>query len=236
MIVVLGFILHQSCKGQSDCNRMVADRGIKKLLIKEICIPEDKVIGYIINDVDLNGDGRSDIIVRYHKMPISNGDIVTYDFYMKVDDSNYSLTKSLSNLMPPHLASHDPDYVKTNPLTQDISNRFPRNVDVDFKDNLITISHFLYDVYGKTYSFEYSKSANDWILSKEEYWIGNLSPNYIALMGISEKLRDRVILEEKKHIKPVKIGDFSLEDSKKKAEEEGEYLMENYDIFNWSID
>jgi hypothetical protein len=236
LIVLIGFILNQNCYGQSECNQMVADRSLKRLLIKEICIPADKVIGYTIDDVDLNKDGRNDIIVRYHKMPVSDGDIITYDFYIKTDDANYTLTKSLNNLRPPHLVSYDSDYVKKDPLTQDISNRFPRNVDVEFKDNLITVSHFLYDVYGKTYSFEYSKSADDWILSKEEYWIGDLSRNYIALMGVSEKLRGRVVLEEKKQVTPIKIGDFNLEDSKKKAEEEGEYLMENYDLFNWKIE
>lgn len=232
--VALGF--SQSSYGQSECNRMVADRGIKKLLIKEICIPADQVVGDIINDVDLNMDGMKDVVVRYHKMPVSNGDIITYDFYIKTDSASYTFTKSLNNLRPPHLDSHDPDYVKKDRLTQDISNRFPRNVDVEFKDNLIAVSHFLYDVYGKTYSFEYSKSAGDWILSKEEYWIGELSRNYIALMGVSEKLRGRVVLEEKKQVRPIKIGDFSLEDSKKKAVEEGEYLMGNYDLFNWKIE
>ncbi|MFD2246947.1 hypothetical protein [Pontibacter ruber] len=215
---------------------MVVDYSLKKKLIKEICIPADKVIGYVINDVDLNMDGRKDVIVRYHKMPLADGDIITHDIYIKIDDSNYKLIKSLDNLKSPVLKSYDPDYVKTNPLTQDISSRFPRNVEVEFKDNLITISHFLYDVYGKTYSFEYRKSANDWVLSKEEYWIGDLAPNYIALMGVSEKLRGKVVLEEKKQVKPVKIADFSLEESKKKAEEEGEYLMENYDIFNWKVE
>lgn len=215
---------------------MVVDYSLKNKLIKEICIPADKVIGYIINDVDLNSDGKKDVIARYHKMPLSDGDIITHDIYTRIDDSNFKLYKSLENLIPPYLNSYSSDYAKESPLAQDIYNRFPRNVDVEFKDNQVIINHFLYDVYGKTYIFEYSKNANDWVLSKEQYWIGELPRNYIALMGVSEKLRNRVFLEEKKQVNPIPISDFSLEDSKKKAEEEGEYLMEKYDIFNWKVE
>jgi hypothetical protein len=231
--VFLCLSLSVGCNGQTECNRKVVDRSLIKYLSKSICIPKGSAIYNIIVKEDLNMDGKNDIIIKYMNAIPSIGDIVYYDAYFYKNDSLHLLSHTFTNLEPLYVKNYDPQ--SENALANKIIDEYPKNVEVEFKDSQIIISHHLYDVYGKSYFFSYNKKRNDWILVNMKYWIGDLSSNYISLMGLSNALLNKVVIEENEPSQELFIKDFDLKKSKEKAEEEGERLMNEYDLLNWRV-
>ena len=224
----------QSVNKGAACNRNTVDKSLEKLIPKGICIPEGYFIFSIVNNFDFNKDKNADIAIRYGKYPIEVGDLVNYSIFEKVNDTTYLKKIELSNIFPPHIDNLYTASQDTSSVAHFLLKKYPYDAKVVFANDTIKISHLIPDDYGKTYEFVYNKNKDNWYLEKVQYWIGNLDRQYVERMNLSEKLLGQIKLESRIPEKKISIKDFDLAKSKKIAEEESEYFINNYDVFNWS--
>ena len=200
-----------------------------------ICIPNGYTIDKVIKGFDFNRDAKKDIAVRYSIYPLVDGTMRYYSIYEAVDDTTYVQKGDLSNLVTPYINAFTQSYLKSHPIADSLANLYPTNIEFSFINDTILISHYLPDYYGKTYAFLFNAFKDSWYLNEVRYWIGNL-PTWLVRNGnLKEELYSKIYLEKDKIVsKDIQINNFSFIESKKESVEESEYLMNKYDVFNWS--
>jgi hypothetical protein len=236
-LILIIFCLYDSCYAQNldiQCNRKSINSNIEKKIPQSVCIPNSYTISFVQSDMDLNDDGKNDLILRYENHPCMDGDSSFYSIYLYKNDSIYSLIKTLSNISTPYIKSLSSSYLEKNPLANSIVKEYPCDAEISFSKDIITIEHLIPDYYGKTYYFKYSNSFHDWYLMKIRYWIGKLPTWMINQYNLDEKLYQKVYLNEDKEPNGIiYLSKFDLKASKIKANEESSYFMNKYDIFSW---
>lgn len=234
-LILLSFI---SCKSQplkenEICNQKAVDKSIAKKLPKSICIPDGYTIDLILTDVDFNKDFKNDIIIRYSKYPLKDGNMRYYSVYENIGDTVFTLEKQLTSLALPYVDNLSTSYLETNPIADSLVKLYPIDTKISFKIDTIFISHMIPDYYGKTYLFVYDQVEKDWFLEEIQYWIGELPAWLIKNSNLDEVLYKRIKLETKTPKDRLPLDKFDLKESKLKASEESDYFMNNYDIYDW---
>lgn len=233
--MILFFI---GCNGQSlndnvSCNRTTVDKSIAKKLPNSICIPNGYTIDLIIDDVDFNKDLYNDVIIRYSKYPLVDGNMRIYSIYKNINDTLFKMEKELNSLAIPYIDNLSTVYLESNSLADSLVNLFPIDTKISFSLDTIFVSHLIPDYYGKTYVFIYNLVEADWLLKEIQYWIGELPTWLVKNSNLDESLRDKINLETRIPENVMTIEKFNLIESKVLAIDESDYFMNNYDIYDW---
>ncbi|MEM8940432.1 MAG: hypothetical protein AAGC64_13925 [Bacteroidota bacterium] len=219
-------------ESDSKCNRQGADRSITRLIPNGVCIPEGYTATKVVNDFDFNGDGLSDLAIRYIQFPLEDGNMSYYSIYKCVSDTLFLLEREFKTLGKPYVKAFSETYQRKNPIVSELIEKYPLDVKIKFIQDTIKLSHIIPDDYGKTYKFIYDRFQENWFLEEIIYWAGNLEKSYLERLELDKKLLGKVMLEEKKPENKISIDEFDLLKSKRIAdEEESAYFMNNYDIF-----
>lgn len=238
VVVSIALLSTQSCSGQIDknrnkCSRKTTDKSLSQTLPPGICIPLNYTIEEVITNLDFDRDKKSDVVLRYSEYPLKTGATRFYAIYKRTGDTTFVLKKELKNIMPPYLKNIYAAVAGSDTVALRLAVSYPYDLRIVFIQDTIKISHLIPDYYGKTYSFVFK--SNNWYLKQVAYWIGDLDERDVTQMDLSPKLLKRNVLETKRIDNIVPIDKFSLVQCRRKAEtEEKEYLMENYDLLEWS--
>ncbi len=231
-------LLNFSCQAQVDkvsfCNRKGTDKSIEKAIPKGICIPDNYIVDKVVTGFDFNKDAKSDVVLRYSNYPLTDGTIRRYAIYQMVNDTTYVYKKDLSNLAIPYISILTRSYLELHPKADSLFNLYPVNVEISFNSDTITVSHYVPEYYGKTYIYLFNPSEDNWYLTKIRYWIGELPAWLVKNDNLQEKLYGKVYLEDRIINVITQIDNFDLVKSKLASGAESEYLMNHYDLFNWS--
>jgi hypothetical protein len=236
----LSIFLIFPCSGQVKndyqqlCSRKTVDRSILKKLPKGICISSRYTIDQIIFGFDFNNDKKEDVVIRYSEYPLKDGIKRYYSIFQRVSDTVFVQKKELKNICPPYLSNIYATASEKDSVAF-LVNLYPYDIEIEFTKDRIKLSHLIPEFYGKTYEFTFDKNADNWYLKEIQFWIGNLDERDIERMDLIKKLLNKNVIEVKKLNKRIAIDQFSLIESKKKAsEEEKEYFMNKYNLFEWS--
>ncbi|NDV45668.1 hypothetical protein D0T49_01205 [Paludibacter sp. 221] len=94
-----------------DCNQSVWMNRFKKLLPKDICIPQGNYhITRIYDTTDVNEDGLDDFIFKWNKNPLDDGDTTFVSVYIQNVDSTFSLLRTFSHLYPIYIREYSSYY------------------------------------------------------------------------------------------------------------------------------
>ena len=223
------------CIAQAQsCNRKAVDKSVERLLPIGVCLSEGYTVDKVITGFDFNHDAKEEIAVRYAQYPLNDGTLRYYAVYEMISDFTYTGRK-LPSLTAPYIEVLTKSYLDAHSVADSLNDIYPANFDVDFKQDTIFLSHSIPDYYGKTYLYVYDIDKKDWYMKKVRYWMGQLPAWLIRNGKLSEKLYEKIYLDEDKTLnEPISIEQFSLTESKRIAEQESEYLMNNYDVFDWT--
>lgn len=232
-------LLSVSCHAQTSegnaCNRRGSDKSIEKAIPKGICAPDSYTVDKTVTGFDFNYDMKEDFALRYASYPLIDGNMRHYSIYEMVNDTTFIHRKKLNSLSIPYISVLTKSYLDSHPVADSLHELYPTNVELSFDGDTILVSHSVPEYYGKTYVFLYDSIKLDWYLKKVRYWIGELPTWLIKNGNLREELYGKVYLDEDKIPKKgIQIDSLNLIESKKIAGEEGEYLMNKYDVFDWS--
>lgn len=240
IIIALLLFGNLSCDAQKDktnknCNRNTVDKSIT--LPNGICLPDNFTADLTIES-DFNFDSNDDIIIRYSKYPLIDGVMRHYSIFERLTDSTFDLKKQMPNLSLPYIRVLSRSYLDLNPIADSLVKLYPVDTRLFFNKDTLLIDHSIPDYYGKSYVFVYSKAEENWYLEKVRYWIGQLPTWLVKNANLKEELYGKVYLnEDKKPKKRISVDELNLIESKRIAREvESEYLMNNYDVYEWQKD
>lgn len=222
----------QEGNGDSCFQRTTYPR-IGKKLPSSICLPNnDYAIDDVILNLDLNQDGKNDLIINYYKYPTTPGDTSFFEAYLQKRGEFVSIG-TYSNIDPPILgsnvyaASDSPDS-----LVRYLVHSYPYDIEISFEGEVLLISHLIPEDFGKTYVFLFNEKLLTWTLDRTEFWAGNMDRRDWERLDLSEELLGKVILEVKKPAVTLLLEDFDLIESRMKADgEESVYFERKYDIY-----
>lgn len=183
----------------SHCVQTVRYDYLKPQLDPSICIPHGNHIITIEDNVDVNGDGLVDKVVRWQNVTLADGDTAHYSIYTGGKDGKFSLHNTLGNLKPLYFSSYDAK--SENKFYDSIKRKYvhPTMSAVGFETNRITITFYLTPTILQELFFSYSSEKNTWMLSREIQW------NAPTIYRSSHKIEfDRAPAN------PMRIEDFNM--------------------------
>lgn len=237
-LLIIALLIFIGCKGQQSndslkCNRKTVDESIDKLLPKGVCVPEEYTVDQVTSEIDYNGDGRRDVVIRYSEYPLKEGTPRFYSIYQGYSDTSFVRKMDLPNVYPPYIRNIYAAASDSGSVGYSLLQQFPYDTKLEFINDTIKLSHRISFDYGKTYLFIYDSQKENWFLNKTIYWVGEIDRRDLEQMDLSMKLLEKILLETKAYDGTMPIDKFDLKDSKRKSEEEKEYLLENYDVMKW---
>jgi hypothetical protein len=181
----------------SNCTRTVRYLSLKSKLDSSICVPKGYQIMDIIN-VDLDGNGYADKVVKWHKIKLSDGDTTYFSIYRGEKPSGFSLFKTLDNLSPLYFKNYEAPSGMTYYDSIKFLYYYPTLNEVNFSTGMISLKFYVDAANVRKLLFNYSQKDNTWILSREIGWLSPIQNNS------SKELFDR------KPNEPISIDTFDI--------------------------
>lgn len=163
--------LHFQLVAQSStCVQTVRYDYLKPQLDPSICIPQGNHIITIQDNVDVNGDGLVDKIVRWQNIKLSDGDTAHYSIYERDKNGKFSLHHTLKNLSPLYFSSYEAK--SENKFYDSIKRKYvhPTFSTVGFEADRIAITFYIAPTVLQELFFTYSSEKGTWILTREIQW------------------------------------------------------------------
>jgi hypothetical protein len=191
------------CQIKKTCNQECRLKSFTSKVPINFCLPKGFWITQVIDTVDLTADTRNDLILRWRKKSISEGDTVWITIFSINADSSFTEHATLNNLYTPMFTDYTKQLKTGNFQLDSIYMKFiysNYNL-VEFKKNTIKVGFFTDAGRGIDLDFTYDPNSLDWLLTRKRYWIYE---NRI----VGKQFASETIVKEKMSIKQLRIIDF----------------------------
>lgn len=122
------------------------------------------------NKYNINGDEFKDLIIKWRKKNLPEGDNQKYSVFFAVNDTMYILKKTFHNLAPLHFEKYDEYYKTGNEFLDSIKETYHGWYPckgIDFKDSLVIIDYWYEPYYYYRNIYMYSRKMDNWYLEKK---------------------------------------------------------------------
>jgi hypothetical protein len=204
IISYLALVSHSSiCQIKKVCNQECRLNSFTSKVPIDFCLPEGFWITQVIDTVDLTADTRNDLILKWRKKSISEGDTIWTTIFSMNADSSFTEHATCNNLYTPMFTDYTKQFKTGNLQLDSIYMKFVySNYSlVEFTKNTIKVGFFTDAGGGIDLHFTYDRNSSDWLLTRKRYWIYE---NRI----VGKQFASETIVKEKMCIKQLRIIDF----------------------------